>query len=720
MKNLFLILSLLLTASVSFAANIIVTTNSDAGPGSLRSAIASAANNDNILFDPGLASQTITLSSTLTIPAAKNLTIDGAGAAGLTISGNNAVRIFLLISTSVNPTTLTLKNLRLVNGKTIENGGAVRSQHQGILNISNCNFSSNNAALGGSAIYSDFEGKATIVNCTFSDNICISGNNESGSTVFLFGPATQTIKNCTFTNNKGINGGAIHGINAPLLIEDCNFTGNVTTDARFDTGQPQDFLRGFGGAIYTDRATTLAGTNVGSIILRRCKFENNKGRSEGGAAYLYTGVRDEVLIENCNFNNNEVLGLPGGPGANSSAGGAISQMNNSKNKGFVLRNSTFSNNKSIEGAGAVRVFYADTKIENCTFFNNQSTLIASNGYGSNGGALALSNVESSSVEITNSTFAQNSAGWVAGAIIGPSTVKLKNNIFLNNTTYTFGNNGYSLALHTSNEMTDLGGNLQYPVQPHPGDPNDCNISASVTIANANLLPLTDNGGYTATMALQAGSPAIDFGVNCTLPLDQRGVPRVGNCDAGAFEYAVVLPVSLVNFTVKPQGNSAMIEWTTAVEINSKYFEIEKSTDGLSFVKLTRIESKNGTGLSRYIAYDDRPATGVNYYKLIQYDIDGRASVAGVKTLKFKYNSSELVCYPNPTADGRVTVVMPDELAGHKKQLSLVNVSGKVILKVMLDSNSRRYLLNIPDTQKGVYFIHVEGGQRKFMSQVIFD
>jgi hypothetical protein len=714
MKKYLLIYFTLLSASTLFAANITVTNKNDSGAGSLRTAITTSVSGDVIVFNASLSNQTITLASTLQIPVGKNLTIDGSGVTGLTISGNNAVRIFLLGSTSVNPTSLTLKNLNLINGLANDNGAAVLTQNQGVLNISNCNFSGNNAADGGSAIYSDFEASSTILNCTFSNNVCITGNNESGSTVFLFGPNVQTVKNSTFTNNKGINGGAIHGINAPLLIEDCTFTGNLTTDAFFDTGKQNDFLRGYGGAIYTDRATTDPSNVFGSIILRRCKFENNKGRSEGGAAYLYTGEKDNVLVENCNFNNNQVLGLSGASDSNSSDGGAITQMNasNTKNSGVLLTNSTFSNNTSINGGGAVRVRNADTKIQNCTFNKNSSTLIASNGYGSNGGAVALDHDGGISTvnEITNSTFAENSAGWVGGAIIGDASVKIKNNIFLNNTTHTFGNSGYSIALHTSNEMTDLGGNLQYPAQPHPGDSNDCNVSSSVTIANANLLPLSDNGGFAPTMALQAGSPAIDFGVDCTLPQDERGIARVGNCDAGAFEYAATLPVTIVNFTVKAESNRAKIEWTTASEINNSYFEILKSTDGVSFVTLNKIQSKaSGTGLNQYLNYDYTPSNGINYYKLVQYDTDGKLTLIGIKPFELDLGTNDVMVYPNPTVDN--LFVNLGNYSGKVVNASLLDLSGKIIFKSEIKIEIGKNIYQLKMTTKpasGNYILNLSG------------
>jgi hypothetical protein len=78
----------------SIMSNIItVTSIADSGSGSLREAIATAQAGDTIQFDSSLANQTISLTSGQ-LNINKNLIVDGANASGLTISGNNATRIF--------------------------------------------------------------------------------------------------------------------------------------------------------------------------------------------------------------------------------------------------------------------------------------------------------------------------------------------------------------------------------------------------------------------------------------------------------------------------------------------------------------------------------------------------------------------------------------------------------------------------------------------------
>ncbi len=91
----------------------------------------------------------------------------------------------------------------------------------------------------------------------------------------------------------------------------------------------------------------------------------------------------------------------------------------------------------------------------------------------------------------------------------------------------------------SGVITDLGHNLS--------SDSSCAFYAPGSMNNTDpvLGPLTNNGGPTRTMALRAGSPAIDAGDSSAAPLsDQRGFPRPAGsaADIGACEYGSMLPV----------------------------------------------------------------------------------------------------------------------------------------------------------------------------------
>jgi hypothetical protein len=171
-----------LAATSAHAATLGVTNTNDSGAGSLRQAIADAAPGDTITFalpNPSI----ITLSSELVI--AKDLTISGPSAAALTISGNNASRVFFINpgasgATSGPPATslvVNISNLTIANGKAKGGDGGAQAIAGG----------SGGAAGMGGAIFSN-NGNLTLSGVTFSANQAQGGNASGGGGSF-FGAA---------------------------------------------------------------------------------------------------------------------------------------------------------------------------------------------------------------------------------------------------------------------------------------------------------------------------------------------------------------------------------------------------------------------------------------------------------------------------------------------------------------------------------------------------
>ncbi|HEY9864260.1 MAG TPA: choice-of-anchor Q domain-containing protein [Candidatus Obscuribacterales bacterium] len=531
-------------------AELLVLNNQDSGLGSLREAIAQANSGDTIKFSPDLiGGNTITLTTgQLDIPVGKNLTLDGIDNSNLIISGNNQFRIFYLNSTSVNPTTLNLKNLTLNNGYTPERGGGVATTHQGILTIDNIKFNDNVADGGGGAIFSAFEGNLTVNNSQFNRNKAIAANDERGAGAIAFwGPKNITVTNSQFIDNEGINGAAINSLNGKLTIENSSFLNNKTTAAFYDNGKPNPFLRGFGGAIYTDRASSTNEPS-GTISIVNSNFEGNIGRGEGGAAYLYTGTQDNVIFESNVFKDNQILPLPNG--GNNGNGGAVVQISNGLNRGFTINNTAFINNTAASQGGGIWMMDAPTTITNSTFSGNRAEATTVQG---NGGAMAVYGP----TNIINTTIADNYAGWVGGGISASSgaEVTVQNTIFNNNTANN-GGNSWNIQQHTNRSFTDLGGNIQWPGNPNQTG-NNYNATTNIQKIDPQLGTLENvNGTYFYPLLI--GSPAIDTGVNNSLTTDQKNQPRpvdgdqngTSIIDSGAYEFSVT-PIPTPAPTVAP-------------------------------------------------------------------------------------------------------------------------------------------------------------------------
>ena len=234
-------------ASITIAQNgFTVINTSDTGEGSLRQAVLNAnaiAGTDTITFTGSTFTDGNTNNDTLTLTSGElgltsDLTIDSSGGDPVTISGNNAFRVFNIGAGA----TVTLSALTINNGNSSVGGGIYNN---GTLTVSNSTLSGNTAS-GGGGIWN--EGSTlTLNNSTLSSNtaggagggITINGgtvslNNStlSGNTAGDFGGGIDnngrlTVSNSTFSGNTATNrGGALWNFNT-LDLSNSTFSGNT-------------------------------------------------------------------------------------------------------------------------------------------------------------------------------------------------------------------------------------------------------------------------------------------------------------------------------------------------------------------------------------------------------------------------------------------------------------------------------------------------------------
>ncbi len=290
----------LLLAGFALANTVTVTTTADSGPGSLREAIAAAANNGTVNFASNFTG-TITL-TTGELGIGRNLNIIGPGAAILSISGNNSNRVFNINSANAR---VIISGLTITGGRNVgdtnvnSNGQGGGVCNSGLLTMVGCKIAGNwsigaDATEGfiiggdglGGGIFSS--GSLTLAECTLENNSAIGGSaylvdsaigcgSASGGAVYL---SAGSMVNCTIANNSsfggdgdtgsGISGGSVFGggiyVNGlDVLLTGCTLSGNSGT-----TGSGDYSGVGEGGGVYcsqgilTFQSTIVSGNNLAS------------------------------------------------------------------------------------------------------------------------------------------------------------------------------------------------------------------------------------------------------------------------------------------------------------------------------------------------------------------------------------------------------------------------------------------------------------------------
>jgi hypothetical protein len=115
-----------------------------------------------------------------------------------------------------------------------------------------------------------------------------------------------------------------------------------------------------------------------------------------------------------------------------------------------------------------------------------------------------------------------------------------------------------------------------------------------------------------------------------------------------------LPVQLVSFTGQQQNGVNFLDWVTATEFNVSHFEVERSTDGISFSKIGSVEAAGNSTATRTYQFPDRTApAGGNYYRLRMVDLDGSFEYSNVVYLSKGQSvaiSQYIQVVPNPFTD----------------------------------------------------------------------
>ncbi|MEB3215486.1 MAG: calcium-binding protein [Nostocales cyanobacterium 94392] len=282
--------------------SLVVTNTNDSGQGSLRQAILNANNLagvDTIIFDASLSGQIITLTSgeLLIIDA---VTIEGLGANQLTVSGNNASRVFKIDgSNSSNKINVTIEGLTITGGKTLtgndatDDGGGIWNREN--LTLKNVVVRDNEAADDGGGIRND--GEITIINSTIADNTSIGTSNTSGGggLINTIG-ASATIVNSTFSGNTAKNGGAIRNDDNLTLINS-TLSGNTASESGgglVNTVNPNNpFNPASGGK------STISNSTITNNTAQNTSGEVSNSQVGGGIAnFGITNISNSIIAAN--------------------------------------------------------------------------------------------------------------------------------------------------------------------------------------------------------------------------------------------------------------------------------------------------------------------------------------------------------------------------------------------------------------------------------------
>jgi hypothetical protein len=190
-------------------------------------------------------------------------------------------------------------------------------------------------------------------------------------------------------------------------------------------------------------------------------------------------------------------------------------------------------------------------------------------------------------------------------------------------------------------------------------------------------------------------------------------------DAGAFEFTgSVLPVTIINLSATKVNQNAIVNWTTASEVNFKHFEVERSANGRDFIAAGTVSAKGTTTALTSYSFTDEGIMSYNnrhYYRLRMVNKDGSYSYSKVVMVNINELNAELVTvYPNPVI-GDVYVKISTPAAG-MVNVRMIDLAGKALVNRTEQIGMGTTVLHLGVAQKlpqGVYTVTVELNGKRF-------
>jgi len=157
--------------------------------------------------------------------------------------------------------------------------------------------------------------------------------------------------------------------------------------------------------------------------------------------------------------------------------------------------------------------------------------------------------------------------------------------------------------------------------------------------------------------------------------------------------SVVLPIELLNFDEVLENDIVKIYWSTASEINSDYFSIERSKDGINFEQIGRMQGgENSSSVLNYVFYDENPYHELSYYRIKQIDFNGAYSYSDIKTIYLAPSFSLINIYPNPAKSSiNILVGTPKDMMVN---VVVFNNIGQKVINYTTEVITGRHTINI--------------------------
>jgi hypothetical protein len=183
------------------------------------------------------------------------------------------------------------------------------------------------------------------------------------------------------------------------------------------------------------------------------------------------------------------------------------------------------------------------------------------------------------------------------------------------------------------------------------------------------------------------------------------------------EATVPLPVTFVSVNAFEKNNGIDVRWDIAFEDGVQEYQVEKSTDGVAFIKVATIPAMGTVPRNQYSWFDQNIAEA-NYYRIRSVDFDGKTKLSTTAVATTYDQQREFTVFPNPVKNTGMRV-RASNLEKGRYSLSLIDIQGRELNERIIhhDGGMMNETIEVKKLKKGMYYVRIQN-ERNVLVQMI--
>jgi hypothetical protein len=196
-------------------------------------------------------------------------------------------------------------------------------------------------------------------------------------------------------------------------------------------------------------------------------------------------------------------------------------------------------------------------------------------------------------------------------------------------------------------------------------------------------------------------------------------PAAGSNNAGIVASSIgVLPVDLLYFVAELSEDKVNFNWASASEKNTSHYLVKRSTDGLNWSAVDRVNAYGTTQIKQlYTGVDYNPPSGILYYRLTSVDFDLSEKNFPPKALERTKAEATLVLFPNP-ATSLLTIAWSENTPDVK--IELFDRFGRTINQTISEILDSKRILDVSSLASGIYIVKCTLNNKIHVAKLIIE